>query len=43
MIWFVLFYGITTIAGYLMPNPVYTHILNNNDLVWFGFMVYQLL
>ena len=25
---FVWFYGISTIAGYLMPNPVYAYILN---------------
>ena len=25
---FVLFYGISTILGYLMPNPLYTYILN---------------
>ena len=24
----VWFYGISTIEGYLMPNPVYTYILN---------------
>ena len=29
-IWFGLFgfYGISTIEGYLMPNPLYTYILN---------------
>ena len=27
------FYGTSTIVGYLMPNPFYTYILNNNDLV----------
>ena len=28
--WFCLvwFYGISTIVGYLMPNPLYTYILN---------------
>ena len=26
------FYGISTIAGYLMPNPVHTYILNIYDL-----------
>ena len=26
-----------------MPNPLYTHILNIYDLVWLGFIVYQLL
>ena len=25
---FVLFYGISTIEGYFMPNPVYKYILN---------------
>ena len=32
------FYGISTIVGYLMPNPLYTYILNIYDL---GFMAYQ--
>ena len=34
-IWFGLvgFYGISTIVGYLMPNPLYTHILNIYDFV----------
>ena len=42
-IWFgsVGFYGISTIVGYLMPNPLYTYILNILDLVWLGFMAYQ--
>ena len=35
------FYGISTIVGYLMPNPYYTYILNILDLVWLGFMAYQ--
>ena len=41
--WFSLvgFYGISTIVGYLMPNPLYTYILNIQDLVWLGFMAYQ--
>ena len=41
--WFGLvgFYGISTIVGYLMPNPLYTYILNICDLVWLGFMAYQ--
>ena len=34
-------YGISTIAGYLMPNPLYTYILNIYDLVWLSFMAYQ--
>ena len=43
LVWFgyVWFYGISTIVGYLMPNPFYTYILNIYDLVWFGFMAYQ--
>ena len=42
-IWFGLvgFYGISTIVGYLMSNPLYTYILNIYDLVWLGFMAYQ--
>ena len=35
------FYGISTIVGYLMPNPLYTYILNIYDLVGLGFMAYQ--
>ena len=35
------FLGISTIAGHLMLNPVYTCILNIYDLVWLGFMAYQ--
>ena len=42
-IWFgwVGFYGISTIVGYLMPNPLYTYILDIYDLVGLGFMAYQ--
>ena len=38
-IWFGLvgFYGISTIVGYLMPNPFYTYILNIYDL-WTHFV-----
>ena len=45
MIWFGLvgFYGISTIGGYLMPNPLYTYISNIYDLVWLGLMAYQAL
>ena len=32
----VWFYDISTIVGYLMPNPLCTHILNIQDLVWLG-------
>ena len=35
------FNGISTIVGYLMPNLLYTYILNIYDLIWLGFMVYQ--
>ena len=37
-IWFVLvgFYGISTIISYLMPNPLYTYILDIYDLFWLG-------
>ena len=34
MVWFD---GISTIVGYLMPNPLYTYILNIYDLDWVGF------
>ena len=37
------FYGISTNLGFLMPNPLYAYILNICDLVWLGFMAYQLL
>ena len=37
----VWFYGISTIVGYLMPNPFYTDIPNIYDLVWLGFMAYE--
>ena len=42
-IWFGLvgFYGISTIVGYLMPNPLYTYILDIYDLVWLCFEAYQ--
>ena len=41
--WFGLlwFYSISTIVGYLMPNPFYTYISNIYDLVGLGFMAYQ--
>ena len=29
--WLVEFYGVSTIIGYLIPNPVYTCILNIYD------------
>ena len=30
--WLVVFYGISTLEGYSMLNPVYTYILNIYDL-----------
>ena len=41
MIWCGWVLGISTIVGYLMPNPLYTYTLNIYDLVWLGFMAYQ--
>ena len=43
-IWFGLvgFYGISTILGYLMPNPLYTYILDIYDLVWFGLVLWHI-
>ena len=38
LVWFG---DISTIAGYLMPKPLYTYILNIYDFVWLGFMTYQ--
>ena len=36
----VRFYGISSIVGYLMQNPLYTDTFNISDLVWLGFMAY---
>ena len=43
-VWFCLvgFYGISTIVGYLMPNPLYTYILNIYNLVWFGWVLWYI-
>ena len=38
---FISFHGISTIVGYLMPNPLYIYIINISDLVCLGFMSYQ--
>ena len=38
---FIGFYGISTILGYLMSNPLYTYILNIYDLVLLDIMAYQ--
>ena len=35
------FYDISTIVRYLIPNPLYSHILNIYDLIWLGSMTYQ--
>ena len=35
------FYGISTLVGYLIPNTLYTYILNIYDLVWLEFTAYQ--
>ena len=34
MIWFGWVYGISTVVGYLMSNPLYTYVLNIYDLIW---------
>ena len=43
--WWYIFYGISTIEGYLIPNPVHTYIyiLYMYDLLggWLCFMAYQ--
>ena len=36
MIWFSWFYGISTIVGCLMPNPLYTYIYIYIEYIWFG-------
>ena len=36
------FFGMSTIVGYLMPNPLYTYILNIYDLVWLGVIAYRM-
>ena len=43
--WFGLvgFYGISTIVGDLMVNPLYTYILNTCGLIWLVFMIHQAL
>ena len=40
-IWFGLvgFYGISTLVGYLMPNPLYTYILN---MIWLGWVLWHI-
>ena len=43
-IWFGLvgLYGISTIVGYLMPNPLYTYILDIYDLVSFCLVLWHI-
>ena len=38
LIWF---YGISTIVGHLMPNPLYTYILNIY-IIWFGRLLWHI-
>ena len=28
-------------VSYLMPNPIYTYVLDILDLIWLSFMAYQ--
>ena len=39
--WLIGFNCISTSVSYLMPNHIYTCILNIYDLVWLVFMAYQ--
>ena len=38
LVWFDLvgLYNISTIVGYLMPDPLYTYVFNIYDLIWLG-------
>ena len=38
---FAKFFGISTLVGYSMLNPIYTYVSNIYDLAWLGFMAYQ--
>ena len=42
-IWFGLvgYYGISTVGGYLMPNPFYTSILNIY-MIWLGWVLWHI-
>ena len=44
MVWigWVGFYGISTIICYLMPNPIYTYILNIYGLDWLGWVLWHI-
>ena len=35
-------YGMSTIVGYLMPNPFYTYVLNIFDLVGLGWVLWHI-
>ena len=39
MIWF---YGISTIIGYLMPNPIYIYIYIYIYMIWFGWVLWHI-
>ena len=41
MCWLVGFYGISTLIGHSMSNPLYIYLLNIYDLAGLGFMAYQ--
>ena len=36
------FYGISTLIGYLMSNPLYKNISNIYDLVWLGLVLWDI-
>ena len=36
------FNSISTVVGYLMPNPLYTYILDIYDLIWFGLVLWHI-
>ena len=42
-VWFGGFYSISSLVGYITPNPVYSNISIHDlfGLVWLGFMAYQ--
>ena len=41
-IWLVWFYAISTLAGYLMPSPLYPYILDICALVWLGLVLWHI-
>ena len=38
---YTIWFGLSTIIDYLIPNPLYTYLLNTYDLVCLEFMAYQ--